>query len=288
MQKRRGEAARPGKRRRKSEHRQWRRVSAITVAGVALVGLFAVAGYQLGSVAVARSVVPLELDLALVPAPGALRKGSLFAATPLVEPTDVSAELAAAERPVPASLVPASLVSASLVSAKSDTFTKSRKAQRSDRLLRLISPPVALIEKTWRRGREQRGQFAEHTCLAQAIYFEARSESELGRLAVAKVILNRVKSPFFPDTICEVVYQNAEKSNACQFSFACNGKSDRPRRGKAWEQAKTLATRSIAGEGDVQATATATYFHADYVQPKWSGAMTRLVKIGRHIFYSGS
>jgi spore germination cell wall hydrolase CwlJ-like protein len=244
------------------------------VAGAAMVGLFAVAGYQVGNVAVARSVAPVELDSAAQPAPAALRKGSLLAAAPLVEPADSLA----AERPIPASLV----------SAKSDSLTRKRIAERSDRLSRLISPPVELIEKNWQTGREQRRRVAEHKCLSRAIYFEARSESEIGRLAVARVILNRVKSPFYPDSICEVVYQNAERRNACQFSFACNGESDRPRRGKAWEQAKTLATRAMAGEGAVQAIATATHFHADYVQPKWSGAMTRLVKIGRHIFYSGS
>jgi len=242
-----------------------------------MVGLFAVAGYQAGHVTVARATAPVEFNLAAEPAPAALpalRKASLITASPLVEPLDSPA----AERPIPASLV----------SAKSDSLIETRIGERGDRLLRLISPPVALIEKSWRIGREQRRRVAEHKCLSLAIYFEARSESEIGRLAVARVILNRVNSPFYPDTICEVVYQNAGKRDSCQFSFACNGKSDRPRRGRAWEQAKTLATRAIAGEGEVQAIATATHYHADYVLPKWSGAMTRLVKIGRHIFYSGS
>jgi hypothetical protein len=241
---------------------------------VGLVGLVAIAGYQFGSVAVARSVVPAGFNLALEPTPAVTPKGSLIVTAPIVEPEESLPE----ERPV----------KASLALAKSDILERSKVAERGDRLLRLLSPPVELIEKKWRVGREQRRRVAEHSCLARAIYFEARSESEIGRLAVARVILNRVNSPFYPETICDVVYQNAAKRNGCQFSFACDGDSDRPRRGKAWEQAKSLAARAIAGEGNVQAIATATSYHADYVVPKWSGAMTRLVKIGRHIFYSGT
>jgi spore germination cell wall hydrolase CwlJ-like protein len=186
------------------------------------------------------------------------------------------------------SIILASLDQESLVSAKSDVLPKSRVAERSDRLYRLISPPVALLEESWRKGRERRQRISEHMCLARAIYFEARSESEIGRLAVAQVIMNRVKSPFYPDTICDVVYQNAERRNACQFSFTCDGESDNPRNGRAWKLAKSLASRAMAGEGEVQAIATATNYHADYVQPKWTGTMTRLVQIGRHIFYDGS
>ena len=237
-----------------------------------MVGLFGFAGYQVGNVAVARSVATVEPSLTTEPAP-ALRKGSLLAAVPVVEPEELS------EPPMRASLVP----------AKSDILIERSKAgERSDRLARVISPPVDLLEERWKTGREERRRVAEHNCLSRAIYFEARSESEIGRLAVARVILNRVNSPFFPDSICEVVYQNAERRNACQFSFTCDGESDRPRRGRAWERSQTLASRAIAGGGEVQAIATATHYHADYVQPKWSGAMTRLVKIGRHIFYSGS
>jgi spore germination cell wall hydrolase CwlJ-like protein len=246
----------------------------LTVAGAALVGLFAVAGYHVGSAAVTSGFAAVEFDIASKPLPPALRKGSLFSSEPLIE----FAELPVAERPV----------RASLVSAKSDILVETGTVRSKDPMTRLVSPPVDLIEKSWRTGRELRREVAEHQCLSRAIYFEARSESEIGRLAVAKVVLNRVKSPFYPDTVCEVVYQNAERRNACQFSFTCDGRSDQPRQGKAWQSAKTLASRAIAGDGEVQAIATATHYHADYVLPEWSGAMTRLVKIGRHIFYSGS
>lgn len=269
--------------RRKKEGRRWQRAGALSLAGAALVGMFAVAGYQVGSAAVTSGFVTPEFDLAFEPAPPALRKGSLFSSEPLIEVAAPPAtEMAAAERPV----------RASLVSAKSDILSdilmEPETVRSKDAMAQIVSPPVELIERSWRTGRELRREVAEHQCLSRAIYFEARSESEIGRLAVAKVILNRVQSPFYPDTICDVVYQNAEKRNACQFSFACDGLSDRPRHAKAWQRAKTLASRAIAGDGEVHAIATATHYHADYVSPKWSGAMTRLVKIGRHIFYSGS
>jgi len=270
VQTRPGGAVRQARRRRTGGIGRWRRAGALAIAGVALVGLFGLAGYQVGNVPMAGAVAPVETDL--VAAPAALRKGSLHAATPLSVPV-----IPLAEQPV----------RASLYTAKSDILPEARVGERGDRLWRLISPPVALLEKSWRTRREQRRRVSEHTCLANAIYFEARSESEIGRLAVAQVILNRVKSPFYPDTICDVVYQNSAKRNACQFSFACDGKSDNPRRGRAWERAKTLASRVMAGDGQVRAIATATNYHADYVLPEWTGSMTRLIKIGRHIFYSG-
>jgi hypothetical protein len=255
-------------------------VSALTLAGSVVIGLFAAAGYQVGNVAVARSVAPSGLDVATGPASAILLKGSLLADAPAWR----TRHRRGGTRH-PCELGP----------AQGRYLIETVTTARSDRLARLISPPVALIEKTWQTGREQRrrvaerkARAAEHRCMSHAIYFEARSESELGQLAVAKVILNRVKSPLYPNTICQVVYQNAEQYNACQFSFACNGRSDKPRPGKAWERAKSLATLAMAGEADVQVVATATHFHADYVAPHWSGAMTRLIKIGRHIFYNGT
>jgi spore germination cell wall hydrolase CwlJ-like protein len=259
--------------RRNTAERRWRKAGALAVAGASLVGLFAVAGYHVGSAAVPPGFATLEFDLASEPAPPVLRKGSLF-----------SSELIEVAAP-PAAELP---IRASLMSAKSDILLEPQTVRSKDPMAGLISPPVDLIEKTWQTGRELRRQVAEHQCLARAIYFEARSESEIGRLAVARVILNRVQSPFYPDTICDVVYQNAERRNACQFSFTCDGLSDRPRQGKAWQNARALASQAMAGDGEVHAIATATHYHADYVLPKWTGAMTRLVKIGRHIFYSGS
>jgi len=117
------------------------------------------------------------------------------------------------------------------------------------------------------------------SCLATAVYFEARSESEMGQLAVATVILNRAKTSNYPSSICGVVYQGASRLNACQFSFACDGQSDLPPNDRAWETAIAVSALALA-------VAEATHYHADYVEPRWSKSLHRLTKIGRHIFYS--
>ena len=124
------------------------------------------------------------------------------------------------------------------------------------------------------------------TCLARAIYFEARSESEMGQLAVATVILNRSKAENYPSSICGVVYQGASRLNACQFSFACDGLPDLPQDRRAWETALAVTAMALSDDRQVRSVAAATYYHADYVSPHWSKSMHRLTKIGRHIFYS--
>ena len=126
---------------------------------------------------------------------------------------------------------------------------------------------------------------AEKKCLATAIYFEARSEPKAGQTAVAQVILNRVEAQTYPDTICGVVYQNKEKRNACQFSFACDGKPDLPRDTQAWKRAQEVGSNVLEGRDLLTGIEAATHYHADYVSPYWAPKMRRLSKVGRHIFY---
>jgi spore germination cell wall hydrolase CwlJ-like protein len=135
---------------------------------------------------------------------------------------------------------------------------------------------------------QRRVRQAEENCLARAVYFEARSESALGQMAVAKVILNRVKAPNYPKSICGVVYQGSHRRNSCQFSFACDGQADDVRQPEAWAQAKHIAKRAIAGDKAVAAKMQgALFYHADYVKPKWARSMRKVMKVGRHIFYAG-
>jgi spore germination cell wall hydrolase CwlJ-like protein len=135
---------------------------------------------------------------------------------------------------------------------------------------------------------QRRVRLAEENCLARAVYFEARSESALGQMAVAKVILNRVKAPNFPKSICGVVYQGSNRRNSCQFSFACDGLPDDVRQPASWAQAKHIAQRAIKGDTAIEAQlGGALNYHADYVKPKWAKSMGRAIKIGRHIFYRG-
>jgi spore germination cell wall hydrolase CwlJ-like protein len=135
---------------------------------------------------------------------------------------------------------------------------------------------------------QRRVRQAEENCLARAVYFEARSESALGQMAVAKVILNRVKAPNYPKSICGVVYQGSQRRNSCQFSFACDGQADDVRQPAAWAQAKHIAKRAIDGDKAVAAKMQgALFYHADYVKPKWARSMRKVMKVGRHIFYAG-
>ncbi len=125
----------------------------------------------------------------------------------------------------------------------------------------------------------------EQRCLAEAVYFEARGEPEAGQVAVAQVVLNRVKNPSYPDTICKVVYQNRHKRNRCQFSFACDGKRDRISSDAAWSKAQKVARETVAGHQFLKGVGASTHYHANYVKPRWARTMKRLDKIGRHIFY---
>jgi len=127
----------------------------------------------------------------------------------------------------------------------------------------------------------------EMKCLADAIYFEARGEPELGRIAVAQVVLNRLKNPTYPNTICGVVYQNKHRRNRCQFSFACDGIQERITNKPAWAEAQALAKRVMDDDKTlyIKDVGASTHYHATYVRPRWARRMTKKDKIGRHIFY---
>jgi hypothetical protein len=125
----------------------------------------------------------------------------------------------------------------------------------------------------------------QQKCLAEGIYFEARGEPESGQAAVAQVILNRVRAPAYPDTICGVVYQNKHMRNSCQFSFACDGRPERIRSQWAWRMAKRIAEEVTNGEIWVDEVGDSTHYHANYVSPRWGGRMIRLERVGDHIFY---
>ena len=122
-------------------------------------------------------------------------------------------------------------------------------------------------------------------CLATGIYFEARGEPKSGQAAVAQVILNRVRAPSFPNSICGVVYQNSHWRNRCQFSFTCDGIKDRVRSPRHWRIAKDIARAATLGTAWFQDVGSSTHYHADYVDPRWNRRMAKVAKIGRHIFY---
>lgn len=121
-------------------------------------------------------------------------------------------------------------------------------------------------------------------CLALNIYHEARSEPEIGRVAVAAVTLNRVRSSTYPDSICDVVQQGGEARHRCQFSWWCDGRDDTPTETRAWTAAQQTARRSLLGLAP-DPTGGATHYHATYVQPGWAEVFEQTALIGRHRFY---
>ena len=126
---------------------------------------------------------------------------------------------------------------------------------------------------------------AEQQCLASGIYFEARGESVKGQAAVAQVILNRVRNPTYPGSICGVVYQNKDWRNRCQFSFACDNIRDRVNSERHWKMAREVAMATTAGKIWLPEVGSATHYHAVYVRPSWGKSMKKVGRIGLHVFY---
>jgi hypothetical protein len=119
-------------------------------------------------------------------------------------------------------------------------------------------------------------------CLADAIYYEARGETPEGQAAIAQVVLNRVRHPNFPKSVCGVVFQGV--GDDCQFSFACNGSMNRPKEAAAWSRAERIAARALSGVVMTQ-VGEATSFHAASVSPGWGPGLMRVAQIGLHVFY---
>jgi len=148
-------------------------------------------------------------------------------------------------------------------------------------------PPVGEGDHEWmsRPLPEHVFTAAEQKCLAEGIYFEARGEDMKGQAAVAQVILNRVRNPAYPSTICGVVYQNRNWRNRCQFSFACDGTRPRVRSAHHYRVAQEVGMAVTAGKIFIPEVGSATHYHATYVNPRWARTMEKMKKIGLHIFY---
>jgi hypothetical protein len=119
-------------------------------------------------------------------------------------------------------------------------------------------------------------------CLAQAVYYEARGESPSGQAAVAQVVLNRVRHPAFPKTVCGVVFQHV--GDDCQFSFVCNGAMRQPVDRASWRRAMAVADRALSGAVMAE-VGSATHFQAARSTSGWAGSLAKVAQIGEHIFY---
>jgi len=148
-------------------------------------------------------------------------------------------------------------------------------------------PPLQPGDHSWMSKPLPASVFSskEQQCLATAIYFEARGENLRGQAAVAQVVLNRVRNPTYPNSICGVVYQNDSWRNRCQFSFACDGIRDRVTSPENYSMAEEVAMAVTAGKIFIPEVGSATHYHATYVRPRWARTMDKMKKIGLHIFY---
>ena len=289
----------------------------LAFGGVMLVMAFAFAGHYMGQNAIAHNAGPDQaLSAVVAPSSNIIAKGSLIPDGSSIEIVNMT--VARKLKVQPNTLTVTKTVAAAIpeiepeppASAKVQIIPASieLKAEAAEprKKITALAPSKAKVEQVFKLKRsdekavmatrsekqkdvaKRRVALAEENCLARAVYFEARSESELGQLAVAKVILNRVKDPDYPKTICGVVYQGSGRRNSCQFSFACDGLPDDVKSASSWANAKRVAGKALAGTSKIAAVGTATNYHADYVRPKWAKSMKRLIKIGRHVFYEES
>jgi hypothetical protein len=135
------------------------------------------------------------------------------------------------------------------------------------------------------RGAAPADQLRSLDCLAQAVYYEARSESEDGQRAVAQVVLNRVRHPAYPNSVCAVVYQGPQRAGGgCQFTFTCDGSLAAAPGGPGWAQARRIAAAALTGQVYAP-VGHATHYHTQQVVPSWAFRLAKVAVIGAHSFY---
>ena len=144
--------------------------------------------------------------------------------------------------------------------------------------------PAVRYDPEWLAKQPKASGGDQFACLAEALYFEARGESIKGQFAVAEVILNRVDSRKYPNSICGVVNQGAERRNACQFSYTCDGRADRISEQASYARVAKVARIMIDGAPRAL-TGGATHFHTTNVRPRWANRFPNTAKIGTHLFY---
>ncbi len=136
-----------------------------------------------------------------------------------------------------------------------------------------------------RLGLDERARTKAEKCLAEAVYFELRGEKVRGQIAVAQVVMNRVFSGYYPNTVCGVVYQNKNRHLACQFTFACDNVRDVIEEPDMWDRAKRIAKAMLDGQLWLPEVAKSTHYHAYWVRPSWVHEMKKMYKYGVHTFY---
>jgi spore germination cell wall hydrolase CwlJ-like protein len=210
----------------------------------------------------------------------------LFASASCVPGNAAVAPVALGEAPVPARSAPgpapaaAAALEPMVLEAVSPTDAAAINAA-----IPLTSGPNPAAPALAFRGAAPLDQLRSLQCLAEAVYYEARSESEDGQRAVAQVVLNRVRHPAYPSSVCGVVYQGPMRAGGgCQFTFTCDGSLAIAPYGGGWLQARRIAAAALAGSVYAP-VGLATHYHTQQVLPVWAYRLAKTTLIGNHIFY---
>jgi len=175
-------------------------------------------------------------------------------------------------------------VDAMNVDDRAQIIDQGQQAQKRNSQIPFSAMPLEKVGTFSLGGFGEASKAAALKCMSQAVYYEAGFELLAGRRAVAQTVLNRVRHPAYPNSVCGVVYQGSERESGCQFSFTCNGALLRRPAGPAWREAEKIAKDALEGHVETS-VGTATHYHADYVLPKWAFQLGKVRKLGAHIFY---
>lgn len=159
------------------------------------------------------------------------------------------------------------------------------EARQINNNLMFSKEPMEFAEPFLLRAKTPLDQARAQHCLSLAIYYEAGNESYAGQLAVAQVVLNRVRHPAWPHSVCGVVFQGSERKTGCQFTFTCDGSLKRVAAGRLWKMSQNVASAALNGTVSRQ-VGLATHYHTDWVAPYWAPKLRKLAQIGTHIFYT--
>jgi spore germination cell wall hydrolase CwlJ-like protein len=240
------------------------------------------------SVSRARAPMP-PLPLAEIePAPESAADAPLgeenvyFDADPLKSGREWIAPWTPGEAPVMLALVDPDIKQSAIAREKNDDTAEGQSIASKGVVTGVDQHPRSPAERLKLSGP---ARVKAEKCLATAIYFEARDEPVRAQIAVAQVVLNRAFTPYYPNDVCGVVYQNDHRHLACQFTFACDGKSKAIKEPEPWTRAQTIARDVLDGKLWMPDVAKSTHYHDDWARPNWIREMKKMDKLGGLIFY---
>jgi spore germination cell wall hydrolase CwlJ-like protein len=216
------------------------------------------------------------------------KRGMLLSGTGLAVAGTAALTMSALVQPAAAAdAIPAARAAALIQATAGDQANEVQAVGEEAKLINAAMPfsdaPVIAARAFVLPAGETLDQRRALLCLTQAVYYEAGFEPMTGRRAVAQVVLNRMRHPAFPKSVCGVVYQR-NSTPVCQFTFVCDGSLYRQPAAAAWTQAEQIARAALAGYVE-RSVGAATHYHADYVAPTWAPLLTKVSKLGAHIFY---